>query len=177
MSAKEFKFKYYRCNQVGHKWFECHAKVDQGASFASEDYEFDSNGPIAFFAKHRNNDRCENKSESRSDAMKAKVDEGSRVIKMFLDSGSTNHMVNDSNLFVELIEVAKSGATMNSKQKGDISVKMFQKGRATKLLLRDVLLVEELKCNLLSIGKMEQAGMEIAFKNGAAYVYRISRRT
>lgn len=174
MNANEFKFKCYRCNQVGHKWFECKANNGQRANFAPEDYEFDANGPVAFFAKSR----CGRRSEASGlVAKKEKFGEESRVVKMFLDSGGTNHMVNDSSLFDELIEtrqveidVAKIGVTMNCNQKGDISAKLFCGSRATECLLKDVLLMEDLKCNLLSIGKMEQAGMEITFKNGAAYV-------
>lgn len=100
-----------------------------------------------------------------------------RVIKLYLDSAATGHMVNDEtllvnvkNIFEEKIRSAKRGVILSSNQCGDINGILVHKNKETKCVLQDVLFMKDLSCNLLSIGKMEKAGLEISFKNGAAYI-------
>lgn len=76
----------------------------------------------------------------------------SSQIKFVLDSGATEHMVNNENYFDSLstiedisISSAKQGAGMCAKQHGDISVKTFYNGDCGTKVIKDVLFVKDLK--------------------------------
>lgn len=96
-------------------------------------------------------------------------------LKFVLDSGSTDYMVNNKSYFDDLkkidpinIAIAKEGEMLVAKECGNISVKTFQEGKDTKRTISDVLFVKDLKCNLMSIGKLCDKGFEVTFtKHGA----------
>ncbi|KAJ6643484.1 Copia protein, partial [Pseudolycoriella hygida] len=100
-----------------------------------------------------------------------------RIITMFLDSGATSHMINDLTVLESLqktnkeeIRSAKQGAILSSNETGDINGFLVNENQEQKCILKNVLYVKDLSCNLMSIAKMEKAGMEIIFKNGAAHI-------
>lgn len=63
------------------------------------------------------------------------------------------------------INIAKNGMRLNTKEKGNIEGMLTFNNRQRKCVLQDVLLVKDLRYNVLSIGKMEEAGLEVTFKN------------
>lgn len=93
-------------------------------------------------------------------------------ITFVLDSGASDHLINREDLaknFAELenplrISVAKSGTFISAIKKGNLSV-ISNTGMSG--VLQDVLFCPEIPYNLLSVKKMQQAGMTVVFnQNG-----------
>ena len=85
-----------------------------------------------------------------------------------LDSGASDHLINNEESFSNFIElqppikisVAKNGTFINATKKGTINV-ISNKG--IKGVFKDVLYSPEVPHNLLSVRKMQQRGMTITF--------------
>lgn len=95
-------------------------------------------------------------------------------IKFILDSGATEHMVNNKEYFDCLynidsidIAVAKKDQKLKATQRGDITMKTFHNETKT---MKNVLFVKELKCNLMSIPSLTKKGYKIKFDGDFAYV-------
>lgn len=92
-------------------------------------------------------------------------------LKFIMDSGATQHMVNDERYFEKLqkidelnIAVAKKNASITAKQQGEIVVKTFLEGDSSSKTMENVLLVNDLKCNLMSIRSLTKKGYRIVFE-------------
>lgn len=184
-SESNFKFKCYRCQKTGHKWSQCKAKFDKGTAKQDEskferkaniatkrlvNEDSDDEVPVAFSVFDDDQDH-QALIVSTSGTRR-------RIVTMFLDSGATSHMVNDRTLLEclqktieEKIRSAKEGAILSSNERGDINGFLVNGNQEKKCVLRDVLYMKDLSCNLMSIAKMEKAGLEIHFKNGAAHIF------
>lgn len=108
-------------------------------------------------------------------ALNTKSEASSSKIKFVLDSGATEHMVNNESYFKHLddiddvnISVAKKNEMIVAKQQGDISIKMFHDG-GSSVTMKNVLFVKELKCNLMSIRSLTKKGYSILFEGDYAY--------
>lgn len=83
-------------------------------------------------------------------------------------------MVNDKRYFDKLdinkvkILVAKRNQSISAKQQGEILVKTFYDGDSVKAI-QDVLLVKDLKYNLISIRSLTKKGYHILFEGDYAY--------
>lgn len=104
---------------------------------------------------------------------------GTSQIKFILDSGATDHMVNNESYFHELkniekvnIGVAKRNMSLCANQRGDILVKTLFNGDCETRALRNVLLVKDLESNLLSIRNLTKHGYRVIFENDFAKVMR-----
>ncbi|KAK9709784.1 hypothetical protein QE152_g26402 [Popillia japonica] len=94
-----------------------------------------------------------------------------RNISWFLDSGATEHMVNNKYLFTALknlkepikIAVAKQGQMLEAHSVGNIDIISEVNGKQMKIPVQNVLYVPDLLNNLLSIRKLEDKGMRITF--------------
>ena len=83
-------------------------------------------------------------------------------------------MVRDKSLFEELrplvrkvqIAVAKSGQSLVAELAGTVRVKMLLKGKWQKAVVKDVLFVPELQCNLFSVRRLEDIGMAVKIAGG-----------
>lgn len=71
-------------------------------------------------------------------------------IKFVLDSGATQHMVNDKRYFDRLeninevqISVVKKNQNISTKQRGEISIKTFHDGDTSVNTIQNVLLVKD----------------------------------
>lgn len=115
---------------------------------------------------------------SESNAFSTNVSGNSNFsqIKFCLDSGATQHMVNDKRYFDTLnkidelsISVAKKNQSISAKERGNILVKTFHEGDTTSKTMENVLLVNDLKCNLMSIRSLCQKGYRIVFEGDYAY--------
>lgn len=99
-------------------------------------------------------------------------------IKFILDSGSTDHLVNDKRYFSKLskmenlikISVAKDGASLYAKECGEIGVIVYHNGKSSLKTIKEVLFIENLKCNLLSIRKLVEKGYVIKFEEEIAHI-------
>ena len=89
----------------------------------------------------------------------------------YLDSNCNNHMANDRSIFKEIDKIVKvrlgNGAIVKSKGKDTI---MVETKKGTRFI-KDVLLVSNLKENLLSIGQMMKKGYPLHFKGDTCTMY------
>lgn len=168
--------KCYRCNKMGHKSFECSRNVEsekQYGNFASKHDESDDDEVgIAFCSIEHNPFPIKIKS-----VRNATCNSKQKSIKFYLDSCATSHMVNNPKWLSNItgvknkkIDVAKNGSSLSADQKGHIEGAVMFNNRKRKCVLRDVLFVKDLRYNLLSIGRMQEAGLEITFKNRKAII-------
>lgn len=100
-------------------------------------------------------------------------------IKFIVDSGATEHMVNDESYFDSVrqidpvtIGVAKSETTLKCTQAGEISIQILKNGKKSTTVMEDVLFVRELRCNLLSVQKLTHKGFTVTFEENKAIVSR-----
>lgn len=89
-------------------------------------------------------------------------------IEFVIDSGASHHMINDDKLFEDSInldkpigvQTAKAGIFINAIKRGNVRIRT-QIGTAG--ILEDVLYCPELAKNLLSVTKLQTAGMQVTF--------------
>lgn len=166
-------FKCYRCHKIGHRSFECERKTEskkEKGNFASNYAESDDDEvPVAFCTIERSNVKPKRRQKGKFNTK--------RSIQFYIDSCATSHMVNSASCFAKLtglfkkkIDIAKNGMTLDTERKGDIEGTISNNNKDTKCILKDVLYVKDLRYNLLSVGKMQESGLEIIFKNRAAYI-------
>jgi transposase InsO family protein len=158
-SSSRFKFKCYNCGEVGHKKAECRMK------------------PTRFNrSKERYSYHKAHIGEAEDDEAIAfnTVAENLMSMHWYLDSGASDHMVNDEQYFKDKkrmenpikIAVAKSGESLKAEYVGDIDVISVVNGKKIKCVVENVLYVPGLKCNLFSVRRMEMIGMKITFEDG-----------
>lgn len=106
----------------------------------------------------------------------------SAQINFILDSGATEHMVSSDfkHHLSELakidklnISVAKRNEKMIAKHRGSLKIEAVSKtinGDCKKRTITNVLVVDDLKCNLLSINVLKNRGYTIHFRGQRAYV-------
>lgn len=107
-------------------------------------------------------------------ALFAKPIINSESVMFILDSGASNHMVNNGELVRNSItldrpvriKIAKSTVSMFATKRGDFYGTTNVFGKRVCLTLRGVLVVKDLEMNLLSISKLEKEGLEVSFKSG-----------
>ena len=92
--------------------------------------------------------------------------------KWLIDSGCTNHMTFDRDLFKELDTSAVSkvkignGEYIAIKGKGTVAIKSIS---GTKLI-RDVLFIPNISQNLLSVGQLIQKGFKVIFETNQCLI-------
>lgn len=92
-----------------------------------------------------------------------------------LDSGASDHMINDTSMFTHSIKldpplkisVAKSGQYIYATRKGIIKC---ETNIGQQITLKDVLFCKDVPQNLLSVSRMQDAGLTIEFKAGGVTV-------
>uniref|UniRef100_A0A1Y1L115 Retrovirus-related Pol polyprotein from transposon TNT 1-94 n=1 Tax=Photinus pyralis TaxID=7054 RepID=A0A1Y1L115_PHOPY len=97
-----------------------------------------------------------------------------RNITFCVDSGCTDHMVNDKTVFTELvmldkpvkIAVAKNENYLLAIGVGNIHVYSFIRGMRRECTIMNVFYVPNLRKNLLSVKKLEVAGVKVIFEHG-----------
>lgn len=99
-------------------------------------------------------------------------------VKFILDSGSTHHLVNNKQFFSKLvrleksikISVAKGDESMIAKAHGEIKIKIQHNGESSRKTIKDVLFIESLRRNLLSIRQLVEKGYEVEFGENCARI-------
>ena len=84
--------------------------------------------------------------------------------KWFLDSGCLRHMAGDKNKFTSLALKDGGNVKFEDNSKGKI-ISIGNIGKSSSLIIEDVLLVDGLKHNLLSISQLCDKGYNIIFKS------------
>lgn len=184
MQADFSKTVCHRCKKVGHIRANCRVKlskkndsnVKKGAGANCAEKHDDAE----FLLCEEQSTHCEltvNGGVIASCCMSAKSVDGYEQIHLVLDSGATNHIVNNKAFFDNLegiepiiISTAKSGAPLVAKQRGDISIKTFFNGDCSTRTIRNVLYVENLKCNLMSIRQLTDKGYRITFNGDDGFI-------
>jgi hypothetical protein len=134
-----------KCNQLGHMEKICKNRTNQQheeAQVANQQQEEQLFVATCFVSKHASD--C-----------------------WLIDSGCTNHMTNDVNLFKHLDKSSVSkvrignGEYIPVKGKGTVAIE----GNSGIKLISDVLFVPEIDQNLLSVGQLLEKGYSVVFKN------------
>ncbi|GKU96667.1 hypothetical protein SLEP1_g9878 [Rubroshorea leprosula] len=137
------------CKRYGHIAKDCRIK-DKQANFAQEK---DDETESLFLA-------CYTAKESVPDVW-------------YVDSGCSNHMTGNINLFINLDKSVSNKITMGDgtvrEAQGKGTVKLDEHG---KNCIDDVLFVPHLDSNLLSVGQFMMDGYSLVFENMACYVYK-----
>lgn len=105
--------------------------------------------------------------------------EHSCTTEFIIDSGCTDHICNNLKYFHEFvflnkpikIAVAKNGEYMVATAMGNIKCKILVNNSFVNCTLKNVLYVQELKQNLLSVKKLEQVGHTLVFECGKVSIY------
>lgn len=96
-------------------------------------------------------------------------------ITFILDSGASDHIINREDLFTSStdlntplkISIAKTGAFISATKKGILNV---TSNMGVSGVLEEVLYCKEVPYNLLSVSKMQQAGLTIVFNQDGAQI-------
>ncbi|TXG55956.1 hypothetical protein EZV62_017269 [Acer yangbiense] len=129
------------CKRFGHVEKDCRVKTNQQANYTEEENE-----EHLFFACQATTNNAGN--------------------TWFIDSGCSNHMTADEDIFSELDKSVKTkvkmgnGELVESKGKGTVAI---QTRKGTRYI-KDVLLVPSLDQHLLSVGQMIQNGYSLHFE-------------
>lgn len=155
-----------KCGKMGHTRKYCRVKDlsrrhanQAGSSFDPDDDQ----SPIAFLTN-----AC-------TDEQKEANSCGGNCISWIVDSGATDHMINDEKYFdsvstlknVVSIVVAKSNVKLNATKIGNINI-TFKSGQSGQI--KNVYFCPDLRHNLLSTAKLEKAGLKIVFENGSVSI-------
>ena len=93
-----------------------------------------------------------------------------RENRWYLDSGCSRHMTGDRSSFVTLAPSEKRYVTYGDNNKGKI-IGEGSIGNTSNLILNDVLLVEGLEHNLLSISQLCDKGNEVLFTSNHCVIH------
>ncbi|CAB0018882.1 unnamed protein product, partial [Nesidiocoris tenuis] len=189
-NANNFQYRCHKCRSFGHKRTECpeenneeRVKFHQNGSQPQPNYRYPSkygsstpsirrSGPST---SHVETEEREEEISFACDAQDSLDHPGESVepppsVEFLVDSGASGHLISDDTYLTEIeelrtpivIRVAKQGQSLLATKKGTL--------RTTTCNLLNVLYVENLRCNLMSVAKMEAAGLEIVFKDSHVFV-------
>lgn len=98
----------------------------------------------------------------------------------YLDSGGSNHMTYNREWLINLDELKKSKvrvADNNTLKVEGIGNVIVKKKNGLHVTIENVLLVPEMKCNLLSLGQLVEMGFTVIMgNNGQAEIFDKSRK-
>lgn len=198
MNAKNPNIVCFKCGKKGHIKSKCKSKASQKPKSESKPSGEANNAMCAGvtgtrMSEHAHtealggacNDQSSNNAmctsvagacmseHARTEALSSACDD--TRVKFILDSGATQHMVNRREYFSEIFEleginigVAEDGRRLTASRYGNILIQLD--GESATTTITNVLLIENLKCNLLSTCSLMEHGHEIIFKDGHAHV-------
>lgn len=166
MHKKQFKNKFkskpkcFHCGKPGHLKRDCFLLKRQvgNQNFASDISGQEKQAQIATTNSERG---------FAFMIRKENINKNMGLIEFILDSGASDHLINDMSLFSEhenlqnhiAIEIAKRGEYIHATVKGVVN--LTSSGR--KITLKNVLYCKEIPHNLLSVKKMQDAEMTVEF--------------
>lgn len=164
---KKAQITCFACGEKGHKSYECPELQEKSAKFAN----FHSDG-VAMTAVREN---FVTKSVTKENVMDmngvAMVPSQQTDVVWTLDSGASNHMMNDVKYLDSLtdcreeIALAATEKSVVAMKRGNL--KCFN-NEGVKLDIKDVLYVPDLRYNLLSVKKLASNGICVSFSGNVA---------
>lgn len=169
---QKFKYKCYGCGKIGHKKENCWKLKKNHAHNAERE--------VQKREQKRDEEVKQKKISFITSALNSTTCEGNTEIVWILDSGATDHLINDRSQFdvsKELIEpviisVAKSGEHIKGLEIGNIQAVSLVGNTSIPIEIKNVLFVPNLRNNLLSVRRLEMAGVHVNFANGKAKLFK-----
>uniref|UniRef100_A0A8D8G220 Copia protein n=1 Tax=Culex pipiens TaxID=7175 RepID=A0A8D8G220_CULPI len=195
---KPFPGQCCRCKQTGHKSFECQAPEEEAGSSRESGGEVAGRLPTkkkAFQLRRPDAEEGEETVPRGGFAFMTKTTElkrkGGSEVTWIIDSGCTDHMVNDSSLFLAEqtlkssypVSLAEEGQAIAATKVGFISAMSYVQGKEYLCEVSDVLYAPGLRHNLLSVSRLEKAGFSVVFRNGVVElldgntIFAVGKRT
>lgn len=162
------KWKCFGCHKEGHKISECPEKKNKKSVTVKNS---------AHYGKR------DGKGEDGVCFVVGTQESSTQRVNWIIDSGSSEHLTNDRSLFECLspmeepmkIAVAKEGECITAMHHGEVKLTSIVNGESIPITLKNVLYIPEARVNLLSVRKMETAGLKIMFADGKVRVEQGSR--
>ena len=159
------------CKKKGHKWADCYLRKNSSTS-SKHKHQVHLSQDGSTLIEHSSDIEDQDSDSSQDVAFTSSVcafnNEEEVGMTWILDSGATEHLCNDERWFTTLekldppisIAIAKDDQTLSASHIGTISV-THDTGKV--LSIQNVLLVPNLRANLLSVPKITKAGMNVVF--------------
>ncbi|KAI5731455.1 hypothetical protein M8J77_010194 [Diaphorina citri] len=156
--SRKPRFKCYKCGRMGHKKSECKVKFTP----QNKSVNYIENNDVTFMVSTDVTSDC---------SLASSLDDDQ--IQFIVDSGATDHLVNDDSYFnggaITLknpitIAVAKECESLNATKVGTIIT--------TEGKFSNVLFVPNLRHNLLSVKRLESNGFGVKFDKGKISIFR-----
>ena len=163
----------FNCGKAGHKKQDCWSKG--GGNYGNKNKS--TSRQRAHLAKSTTEVKEENNHKYRYAFMVSKtINKDSNT--WYLDSGSTNHMVNDLKWFTtykkinnQEIQVAKDDITVTATHSGTVVIKVPSENDSfNEISLSNVLYVSDLPMNLLSTRQLTKTGAKVVFEKESAII-------
>lgn len=150
------KVRCFACGKIGHIARDCDQCPDE-----EKDQQKKRSLPHAKIATHT--------------ALCAKDEAASHPGVWHLDSGATDHMTSQRSKVTDFMPCESAVETANResmkvKGKGRVKIQLSEQCGGTNITLEDVLYVPALNGNLLSVGRIEERGLQVTFAAGKAFV-------
>ncbi|CAM8996692.1 unnamed protein product [Rhodiola kirilowii] len=146
-------FQCYNCNKYGHFSYECRAlKVEQRSHFVAAKEDKDVWSDI--FLTYKGNEEC-----------KKNI--------WYLDSGASNHMSGQKELFTEIDDTVYEEVTFDDSSKAQIKGKctiMIILKNGDKRYINDVYYIPALKSNIISLGQLVEKGYDIQMRDNSLII-------
>ena len=158
----------YKCHKLGHFQYEC-PKWEEEANYAEESEDMLL---MAYVEEEEDEVTTDLTLMTQSEAQ-----EPTKKTTWFLDSGCSNHMSGNRELFSTMDEKFRHSVKLGNDKKmkvvGKGSVKILL--RNTTYTISDVFHIPELKNNLMSLGQLQEKNISIVIQKGICKIYHDER--
>lgn len=154
----------YNCREYGHQFGTCPTKKNMKSEIVQLSNKIEMNKEMSSAKMDRLSKMYSFVSNNRSN------------VGWIIDSGASNHMCCDKNLFQNLMLgtygeiVIASGDKITTKGKGTITLLIGDESQTLEVTLMDVLFVPDLEANLMSVEKMTRMGFSVNFSESNCHL-------
>ena len=161
----------YYCKEVGHYKDKCEKLAKK-------------NSVNAFYASSSSSSNVRVNSEVKEEEveiafMNSLIKNSKKVGNhWYLDSGATQHMCFDRNVFTSFRDIQPKKVVMGDNScmeavgEGEVRVQLSVGAKVLDVRLTKVLYVPKLKANLVSISRLDQVGFVVSFQHGCCKIYQ-----